>query len=82
MFCFFQPLIFKMDSDISNDRKTRKSYCKLNKLEIVRYAETQGLAETSRKFGVDESIERWRKQKSLIEVMNTSKRTRRFRKEF
>ena len=83
MFCFFKPLIFKIDSDINNERKTRKSFSNLKKLEIVRYAETHGNAETSRKFGVDESnIRRWRKQKFLIEVMNPRKRTRRSRKEF
>lgn len=63
--------------------KIRKSYTSAKKLEILEYAENNGNRAASRLYGAGEtSIREWRKEKSVLQVMNPKKRSRRYRQEF
>jgi transposase-like protein len=58
--------------------KTRKSYTREKKLEIVEYAEKNGNRSAAREFETNEkSVREWRQQKSILRAMRPTKRSRR-----
>jgi transposase-like protein len=62
--------------------KRRKSYTREKKLEIVEYAEKNGNRSAARQFETNEkSIREWRQQKSILQAMRPTKRSRRRGKE-
>jgi transposase-like protein len=77
------PMTGKMEKVLKRkvegiEAETRKSYTAQNKLEMVRMAEQKGNAVCAKFFNVNEScIRLWRKQKTALENMDLTRKTRR-----